>query len=462
MRSAQRSARRALAGRTVWTVNSTPAGGGVATMLHTLLPYLRGSGIDARWVVVSAPPQFFAITKRIHNRIHGHVGDRAPLGAAEGAVYERVLASAASELAAVIRSNDVVILHDPQTAGIVGPLKATGATVLWRSHVGADRPNALVQQAWDFLLPYLAEADAFVFLRPAYVPRGLPAAPTGFISPSIDPCDPKSQPMPDAVAGAILEYAGIARPSETRTPRTFTKYDGTEGAVGRPAEVTRVGQGPQLHTNRIVLHVSRWDRLKDPAGVMRSFVQHTLPIADAHLILAGPAALAVSDDPEAAEVFDEVRRDWSLLEEPQRKQVELVCLPVEDLDENAAIVNALQRQANVVVKKSLEEAFGLGVTEAMWKRRPVVATRVGGIRDQVQHGVSGLLVDDPTDLAAFGLAVGKLLHDEQLARRFGRAARARVRARYLPDRQLSQWLELLTRLVDGSDPVAPMSRPGVP
>ena len=170
--------------------------------------------------------------------------------------------------------------------------------------------------------------------------------------------------------------------------------------------------------------------------MLESFASGVLDRVDARLILAGPSVHAVADDPEAAAVYREVERRWQLLPSAERERIELARLPMRDLEENAAIVNALQRQATVIVKKSLEEGFGLGVTEAMWKRRPVVASRVGGHQDQIQDGVNGVLLDDPRDLAIFGGAVAELLLDPDRAKRLGDAAQQRVRDRFLTDRYL--------------------------
>ena len=203
----------------------------------------------------------------------------------------------------------------------------------------------------------------------------------------------------------------------------------------------------RLDVDPLVVHVTRWDRLKDPVGVLESFASGVLDRVDARLILAGPSVHAVADDPEAAAVYREVERRWRLLPSAERERIELAQLPMRDLEENAAIVNALQRQATVIVKKSLEEGFGLGVTEAMWKRRPVVASRVGGHQDQIQDGISGVLVDDPRDLASFGGAVADLLLDPDRARRLGDAAQQRVREQ-IPPRPLPrrEWAELLATL----------------
>jgi trehalose synthase len=195
-----------------------------------------------------------------------------------------------------------------------------------------------------------------------------------------------------------------------------------------------------------VVQVSRWDRLKDPVGVIRGFAEHVAPQSGEHLIVAGPAVEAVSDDPEGAAVLAEARAQWERLSEDIRSRIHLACLPMEDTEENGAIVNALQRRASVVVQKSLAEGFGLTVAEAMWKARPVVASRIGGIQDQIVDGVTGVLVD-PADLRRFGEAVVELLGDPARAALMGERARRRVRDEYLGPRLLRQFLRLIERLL---------------
>jgi trehalose synthase len=197
----------------------------------------------------------------------------------------------------------------------------------------------------------------------------------------------------------------------------------------------------------MVLQVSRWDRLKDPIGVIRGFADHVAPRSDAHLVYAGPAVSAVADDPEGKEVLDEVQALYEQLPADVQPRVHLAALPMDDREENAAMVNALQRRADVVVQKSIAEGFGLTVAEAMWKARPVVASRIGGIQDQIIDGVTGILLDDPFDLAAYGDAVVALLQDPERAERLGREAQQRVRNEYLPVRSLMQYLNLIERLV---------------
>ena len=440
-----------LRGRVIWNLNSTATGGGVAELLGPLLGYSRGSGVDARWGVIPGTPAFFAVTKRLHNHLHGVDGDGIGLGATDRAVYESALADSGAELGRLVGPRDIVILHDPQTAGLLPAVQATGAAAIWRCHVGTDRPNQLARDAWDFLAPYLEFADAFVFSRAAYAFAGLSPERVTVIQPSIDVFSPKNAEFGAGQVRAILARAGLApsgRPSGRDEDALFTHADGTPGRVDRMAQRTEMDVlGDDVPA---VVQVSRWDRLKDPLGVISAFADHVAGCSDAHLVLAGPATVGVSDDPEGAEVYDGVRAAWHQLPVDVRRRVHLAALPMDDVQENAAIVNALQRRATVIVQKSLAEGFGLTVAEAMWKRRPVVGSRVGGIQDQIEDGRSGVLIDDPADLAAAGRAIAGLLGDPERARRLGEAAHERVRERFLAPPHLGAYLQLIESLLAGS------------
>jgi trehalose synthase len=201
----------------------------------------------------------------------------------------------------------------------------------------------------------------------------------------------------------------------------------------------------------LVTQVSRWDSLKDPIGVMEGLVTQTGHATDAHLVLAGPEPSSISDDPEGATVLHACIARWQGLAPDVRSRIHLALLPMEDAEENAAIVNALQRWSSVVVQKSLAEGFGLTVAEAMWKGRPVVASRVGGIQDQIVDGKSGLLVD-PTDIAAFGATVRELMLDGERRERIGAAAQERVRDEFLGVRHLTEYVDLFERVIRAGEP----------
>jgi trehalose synthase len=432
-----------LDGRRVWCVNSTARGGGVAEMLDSLLAYTRGAGIDTRWAVIEGDEEFFAVTKRLHNRLHGAAGDGAPLDDAARRAYEATLKRNTGPLVDLIGAGDVVLLHDPQTAGLAAPLRDAGARVVWRSHVGADHPDGDVREAWDFLAPYVRDAERWVFSRREFAWEGLDEDRICVIPPSIDAFSAKNQDLEPGAVIAILAAAGLL--ADGHGDAAFARRDGSQARVEHVAEMTE--EAPLPPDVPVVVQVSRWDRLKDPRGVLTGFVSGVPRDTGAHLVIAGPQTTAVSDDPEGAEVLDKVQTAWRELDEPDRARVHLAGLPMADIEENAAMVNALQRHAAVVVQKSLAEGFGLTIAEAMWKRRPVVAGRVGGIQDQVIHEETGLLIDDPTDLEAFGAAVSRLLSDTPYAERMGDAARVRVREHFLGARHLQQWLAVFEDLL---------------
>jgi trehalose synthase len=286
-------------------------------------------------------------------------------------------------------------------------------------------------------------ADAFVFSRREFIWGGLPEEGIAVIQPSIDAFSPKNQDQTAEQSLAILASTGII-PGDT-LHAWFTRSDGTPGRVDR---LTALIEEHSLAPNdALVTQISRWDRLKDPLGVLDAFAEHLAGETEAHLLLAGPAADSVADDPEAAKALADVRRAWEQLPRATRARVHLASLPMDDADENAAIVNALQRHSDVVVQKSLAEGFGLTVAEAMWKQRPVVASSVGGIRDQIVDGESGTLISNPRDLAQFGSAVGELLLDPKKAQRIGQAAHRRVRDLFLGPYHLERYFELIERLI---------------
>ena len=426
-------ARERLAGRRIVNVNSTATGGGVAELLQVLLGYARGAGIAAEWRVIRGSPEFFAITKRIHNWLYGTPGDAGELGERERRVFESTNAANADAILTGIDSGDLVLVHDPQPAGLVPALVERGALVGWRCHVGVDGANEWTERAWAFLQRYVEPAHAHVFSRASFAPRFVSPETLAVIAPSIDPFAPKNRRLSRSEISGILGGAGLV------------DVGSRDGRVKHRAEILRMGGAPSSETP-LVAQISRWDGLKDMAGVLRGFVEHVPRSSGAHLVLAGPAFAGVADDPEAERVWRDTAALWHSLDARDRQRVHLVLVPMEDPEENALVINALQRHAAVVAQKSLAEGFGLTVAEAMWKSRPVVASAVGGISDQIVDGTSGVLVADPNDLDAFGRDVTRLVRDPAERRRLGRNARTRVRTHFLPDRHLLDHALLVERL----------------
>lgn len=430
-----------LDGRTVWNFNSTATGGGVAEMLEVLVGYIRDAGIDIRWHVIAGDAPFFAITKRIHNRLHGADGDGGELAAHEAEHYARVTTANAERARQLVRPGDVVLLHDPQTAGMAALLAEAGARVVWRCHVGRDGTNRWTDEAWSFLRPHLAACEAFIFSRRQYVPEWIDEPQVRIIPPSIDPFSPKNQDMTDADVILALRRIGLVESDVAAHPVSFVRNDGTLGLVERRATI--VQDGPPLEPgDPLVVQVSRWDHLKDMAGVMEGFVQAVPGRVRAHLALVGPQMEAVSDDPEGLEVYKECLAAWEALPSRSRHLVHLVSLPMDDVDENATMVNALQRHASVVVQKSMMEGFGLTVAEGMWKGRAILASRVGGIIDQVAPG-TGILLDDPSDLGTFGRTLADLLGQPEELAELGASAREHVLDNFVGDKHLERYAELI-------------------
>jgi trehalose synthase len=438
--------RQLLAGHTIWNVNSTAAGGGVAEMLQVLVGYVQDLGVPIDWLVITGDAEFFAITKRLHNEIHGS-SSGASLGPAEAEHFARMLAANAAELVARVRPGDVVLLHDPQTAGLAAPLAEAGARVIWRCHIGVDWENDVTWAGWDFLRPHLAAAEAFVFSRQKYVPSWIPAGQAWIIPPSIDPFSPKNQELAADTVRAILTELGVLDGPAPVAPATFIRRDGDMGTVTRQAQI--IGEGRPGPADPVLVQVSRWDRLKDMAGVMHGFADHVAPGGAGYLMLVGPAVNDVRDDPEGAAVYGDCLLQWRELSPAARSRILLVTLPLDDVDENAAMVNALQRHATVIAQKSLAEGFGLTVAEGMWKGRPVIGSAVGGIIDQIAEG-TGILLPDPADLTAFGSAARLLLGDPDLAARMGQAAHAHVREQYVGDLHLLRYGSMLGALLGES------------
>ncbi|WP_127125954.1 glycosyltransferase [Georgenia sp. SYP-B2076] len=439
-------ARALLRDRVVWNISATDGGGGVAELLRTLLPYVRDAGVDTRWLVLDGDADFFALATRLHLVLHGDPGDGGELGPEEMAHYDRVLAANLAEVRDVVSPGDVVILHDPATAGLVPGLKSRGAIVLWRSHIGTDAADGVADRAWAFLEPSLDRVDRVILTRATYRPGFLDEGLVRVIAPSVDPLSPKNRHLDAATVTSLLRSCGALAGGADAGPTGDTQDAGdpATGETGGPSS-QRAG-GPVPADARVVLQVSRWDRLKDMTGVLIAFDEGFDQVPpDVHLVLAGAEARA--EDRAGTEVLEQCLQMWHGLEGDVRARVHVVCLPADDVAHNALLVNALQRYATVVVQKSLVEGFGLTVAESLWKGRPVVATAVGGILDQIEDGTNGLLVPDPRDLEGLMTRVCRLLAEPGFAAQLGATAQARVRREFLSDRHLLQYVDVLEELL---------------
>jgi len=453
-----------LAGRRIRMVSSTARGGGVAEMLPKLVVLMRDLGLDVAWDVIgSERPEFFALTKRLHNMIHG--AGEPHLAEPDRALYETVSRENAAALARDSAPDDLVVIHDPQPAGAGALLRSDrGGRAVWRCHIGLDRTTPSTDAAWAFLRPWLAPYDRAVFSATEYVPPFLAGRST-VVQPAIDPMSHKNRELNPHKLVGILCNSGLKRegqpvltpPFEHRVRRLLP--DGTWAVA---AEAEPIG----LLYRPVVAQVSRWDRLKGFGPLMEGFTRlklgldagrtvperHRRRLELVRLVLAGPEPGTIQDDPEARDVLDDLGRRWLALPERVREDVAVVTVPMASRKENALTVNALQRCATVAVQNSIQEGFGLTVTEAMWKHVPVLGTRACGIRHQIRDGVDGVLVDDPADPEEVSERLDALLADPVARKRMGASAQRRAHDEFLVFGQVARWLRILAELVRSPEP----------
>lgn len=449
-----------LKGRSVLMVNSAAQGGGVAEMLPMLVLLLRELGVDTHWAVIqSEKPEFFRLTKRIHNLIHGE-GD-PQLGAAERSLYDEVSRANAAELRAHLKPGDILVVHDPQPLGAGALLKQElKVRAIWRCHIGLDEHNTATRAAWGFLKPYAEAFDHAVFSASEYIPDFL-AGRASLIHPAIDPLSHKNRELHPHKLVGILCNAGLIKPEAPVLTSPFPAAPRRlqpDGSFGPPDQPDDIG----LLYRPIVTQVSRWDRLKGFRPLMQGFVRFKSCPSDStqtspprhnrrreisRLILAGPDPGSVQDDPEAQEALAELRADYLALKPECQRDVVLLTLPMESRKHNALMVNALQSCSRIVAQNSLREGFGLTATEAMWKAVPVLGTTACGLRQQIRDGVDGRLVNQPEDPDEIAALLDEMLKRPQTLERWGRNAQLRVHTEFLIFTQLSRWLRRLTAVV---------------
>lgn len=451
-----------LSGRTVWLVNSTPRGGGVAEMLPTVVRMLRGLGVRTEWVATgSREPAFFDLTKHLHNLIHG-VGEPR-LGAEERALFERVNRANAEALAPLLCAGDLLVVHDPQPLPLAAMLRERlPLTTVWRCHIGVDLENAATRAAWTFLDPYLGAYDRAAFSAPEYIPPAL-AGRASVILPGIDPLAPKNRELSLRESIEVLCNGGLV---SCPGPTVNAPYLGRARRLRNDGTFAPVGasDGFGLLTRPLVTQISRWDRLKGFLPLLHAFRRLKLSreagAADpgtpgrhlqlARLVLAGPEADAVQDDPEAAAVLAELRAAYLSLPPEVQDDIAIITVPLVVPEQSALVINALQRASTIVVQNSLREGFGLTITEAMWKGVPVLSnSRACGPRHQIRDGIDGILVHDPEDEPELARALAAMLPDPIRLATWGRTAQRRVYDDFLVFRQLRQWGRLLLTIVPG-------------
>jgi trehalose synthase len=380
-----------LSGAKVVHVNSTRSGGGVAEILTKLIPLTVELGIDAHWETISGESTFFECTKGMHNTLQGN---RVPLGEHLLGVYEETNARNAETLRPVLEDADFVFIHDPQPAPLLGYCPDRRGKWVWRCHIDASHPYRPV---WKYLHNFVAPYDASIFSLAAFA-QELPH-PQYLIPPSIDPLSDKNRELGPEVIQLFQDKYGL-------DPR-------------RP----------------LVVQVSRFDRFKDPVGVIQAYRLAKQFLPDIQLVLAGGGA---SDDPEGEVVLNEVQA--AVLDDPD---VHVLLLPADAHLE----INALQRAADIILQKSVREGFGLTVTEAMWKGKPVIGGDVGGIRLQVINHHTGFLVNTPEGAA---LRIRYLLHQTEKILSMGSKAQSFVRDNFLITRHLREYLTLMVALLHGA------------
>lgn len=377
---------RALSGKSVVHVNSTAVGGGVAEILNRMVPLLQELGINTRWEVIKGGEAFYAVTKQFHNALHGDSQEVRPK---DYQIYEDTLDQ---NLAQIDLEADIVFIHDPQPVALVKKRLEVSGRWIWRCHIDLSQPSP---QVWGFLKPYVEQYDASVFSAPAFAQRL--SIPQVLISPSIDPLSEKNRELSSEEIQAVLEALRIP--------------------TDKP----------------LVTQISRFDRLKDPLGVIEAFRQ-VRPYVDARLLLVGGPA---DDDPEGTQILAEVRE--SVVGD---QDILILCLPPTSHLE----VNAIQRASTVIIQKSLREGFGLTVTEALWKSKPVIASAVGGIPLQITHRHSGLLVHS---IEGAAYALKQLLSEPGYAKKLGDNGKEHVRQNFLLTRHLRDYLLLFLLLLNG-------------
>jgi trehalose synthase len=448
-----------LEGRTVWMVNSTAEGGGVAEMLPTMITLLRDLGIATEWAVIeSDEPRFFELTKRLHNLVHGE--GNPELGPEDREIFEAVNRENAVFLKERVKPGDVLIVHDPQPIPLASMLKEDlDILAVWRCHIGLDEDTPQTRAAWDFLRPYLDGYEHTVFSAPDYVPTFC-AGHASIIYPGIDPLSHKNRELGLHRTIGVLANSGMAT---APGPLVMPEYDSLAHRLSSEGDFKPANEADDLGliTRPIVTQISRWDSLKGFEYLLDAFAQYKTRLhAGAwsddpvhrtrqelvRLVLAGPDPESIQDDPEAIDVLADMRARYMALAPDVQQSIAILALPMRSLLENALMVNALQRASSIVVQNSLREGFGLTIAEAMWKRVPVLSNdRACGPRQQIRDTVDGRMIADPQDTEEILTVLDDMLADAPSRTTWARNAQRHVHEKFLVFSQLCEWMRLFAR-----------------
>jgi trehalose synthase len=444
-----------LKGRKIWMVNSTSHGGGVAEMMPRIISLLRQLGVDCEWVVASTEiKEYYTTTKKIHNLIHGE--GSVGFSIEEKEIYEKVNQENAIALLRFIKEDDIVVIHDPQPLALGYFLKNTiKVKLIWRCHIGHDKHIPSTALAWEFLKSYLNKYDLSVFSAIEYVPNYLSGRAV-IMYPSIDPLDHKNRDLPiHKIVGIfcnsklIPEYHPVLTPPFKETVQKLQP----DGKFHSPIYPTDAG----LLFKPTILQVSRWDRLKGFLPLLKGFKElkknktdygrtderHHKRLSLLQLVLAGPDPTFVEDDPEGKEVMNELCKYYEELPSNLQHDISILKLPMSNRKNNEVIVNALQRVSTLVVQNSIREGFGLTVTEAMWKIKPVIGSMASGIRHQIRDGIDGRLIQDPSDPKEIAEKLNQALAEPKIREVWGYSAQKKVIENFLIFNQLRKWLDIL-------------------
>lgn len=456
-----------LKGRRVVMVNSTAKGGGVAEMLPRVVSLLAELGVPTEWAVMNTDRvEFFEFTKRLHNLIHG-VGEPV-IHPEDRALYDAVSAEAAEAFAGYISPSDILVIHDPQPAGMGALLKERfSVPAVWRCHIGLDEHTPQTRAAWKFLEPYVTAYDYSVFTAAEYFPD-YASGHASIIHPALDPLSPKNRELAPGMLVGTLCNAGLAHAHEPVLGNAFPEQAERMQPDGRFAPATAGGEIGLLF-RPVVTQISRWDRLKGYVPLLEGFArlkrralgsgngmpaEHRRCLELVRLVLAGPDPASIQDDPEGKEVLEELRAAYVNLDPRLQQDVAILSLPMGSREHNALMVNALQRCSTVVAQNSLREGFGLTATEAMWKRVPVMGTPAVGLRMQIRDGLDGRLVGDPENPESVETVLNQMLADAESRDQWARSAQRRAYGQFSVFTQVARWLRVLAACVEEPAQVA--------